>query len=70
MKKIIKVVRKIISFPFLVIGYLSFRITEVLSGEMMTYRAQEVKNWLLAEWQMQNIPGRGSNFSKSKKRRK
>lgn len=42
MKKIIKIIKFIVSIPFIVIGILVFRIYEIINSEKITYRGDEV----------------------------
>ncbi len=50
LKHIIITIRAILGWPFILIGFPFFMIGEFITGRIVTYRANDVKNTLLAEW--------------------
>ena len=53
LKHIIITIRAILGWPFILIGFPFFMIGEFITGRVVTYRAGDVKNQLLAEWEAQ-----------------
>lgn len=77
-KQVVITVRAILGWPFILVGFLFFIVGEFLTGRIVTYRANDVKNELLAAWEGEervkqilfNRSRRGNGFRKASKKRK
>ena len=58
-KQIVITIRAILGWPFILIGFGFFIVGEFITGRIVTYRADDVKNELLMEWEAKEIMSKG-----------
>lgn len=64
-----KRIRQYSALPFIVVGWVFFAAAEFISGDRLYFRGEELKNKLLAAWEIQNRPMNGFRRGKRAKRR-
>ena len=78
LKQVVITIRAILGWPFILVGFAFFMVGEFVTGRIVTYRADDVKNELLAAWQGEERTKQilfarnrsGNGFRKISKKRK